>query len=101
MKTIVTLGIVMSVLGAIAFFFPNVTEVTNIREYVEEEAVEVTPLDIIDKANEELARINAELDGEETRLLEDIKAIEAEAQAKVVEKKARLEKIRETRSSFQ
>jgi cbb3-type cytochrome oxidase cytochrome c subunit len=46
MKTIVTLGIVMSVLGAIAFFFPNVTEVTNIREYVEvEKTVEVNVLE--------------------------------------------------------
>jgi hypothetical protein len=61
----------------------------------------VIPTDVIDEARKELERINKELDKEETQLLEDIKVIEAEAQAKVADKKTRLERIRETRGFFQ
>jgi alpha-L-fucosidase len=51
-----------------------------------EEEVE---LDVIDSATIELERINQELDAEEQKLLQEIE-----------ERKARLERIRETRSSF-
>ena len=72
-------------------------------EFMEEPTVEavVIPTDVIDEARKELERINKELDKEETQLLEDIKVIEAEAQAKVADKKTRLERIRETRGFFQ
>lgn len=57
--------------------------------------------DLIDEAKAELERINAELDAEEMRLLEEKAAIEAEAAAKLDAVEARLEQIRETRVSFQ
>jgi uncharacterized protein HemX len=61
---------------------------------VENEVVEVTPteeeLDVIDKAQKELERINQELDIKETELLEQREQIDAE-----------LERLRQTRVSFQ
>jgi hypothetical protein len=61
---------------------------------VENEVVEVTPtveeLDVIEKARQELERINKELDIKETELLEQRKEIDAE-----------LERLRQTRVSFQ
>lgn len=57
--------------------------------------------DPIAEAKAELERINAELDAEETRLLEEKAAIEAEAAAKLEAVEERLEQIRETRVSFQ
>jgi gamma-glutamyltranspeptidase len=57
--------------------------------------------DLIDEAKAELERINAELDAEEMRLLEEKAAIEAEAAAKLEAVEKRLEQIRETRVSFQ
>jgi preprotein translocase subunit SecF len=106
MKTKLTILAVLIVVGIILLGqIGSVVEVgSNERiEFREEPTVEavVTPTDVIDEARKELERINAELDKEETQLLEDIKVIEAEAQAKVADKKTRLEKIRETRSSFQ
>ena len=61
------------------------------------EAVERDP---IMEAKAELERINAELDAEETRLLEEKAAIEAEAAAKLDAVEQRLEQIRETRVNF-
>ena len=106
MKTKLTIMAVLIVVGIILLGqIGNVVEVGSDEriEFREEPTVEavVTPTDVIDEARKELERINAELDKEETQLLEDIKVIEAEAQAKVADKKTRLEKIRETRSSFQ
>jgi hypothetical protein len=106
MKTKLTILVVLIVVGIILLGqIGNVVEVGGDEriEFREEPTVEavVTPTDVIDEARKELERINAELDKEETQLLEDIKVIEAEAQAKVADKKTRLEKIRETRSSFQ
>jgi len=59
------------------------TLATSTSAVVEEE------LDVIDSASIELERINAELDAEEQKLLQEIDA-----------RKARLERIRETRTSF-
>jgi preprotein translocase subunit SecF len=106
MKTKLTILVVLIVVGiALLGQIGSVVEVGSDEriEFREEPTVEavVTPTDVIDEARKELERINAELDKEETQLLEDIKVIEAEAQAKVADKKTRLEKIRETRSSFQ
>jgi len=65
-----------------------------VAEPVEIMEVEVTPteeeLDVIDKARQELERINKELDVKETELLEQRKQIDAE-----------LERLRQTRVSFQ
>jgi len=57
--------------------------------------------DLIDEAKAELERINAELDAEETRLLEEKAVIEAEAAAQLDAVEKRLEQIRDTRVSFQ
>ena len=62
---------------------------------------EVLERDVVGEAQAELERINAELDAEETRLLEEIEAIQLEAQSQVDEREQRLEQIRETRVSFQ
>lgn len=67
-----------------------VKEYTEVVQQKEEPKEEVKELDLIEKAGQELERINAELDTEEAKLLEDKKAIET-----------RLEKLRETRASFQ
>jgi low affinity Fe/Cu permease len=55
-----------------------------------QEEVEVIEEDTIEKARQELERINAELDAKETELLQERDAIDAE-----------LERLRETRVSFQ
>jgi hypothetical protein len=60
-----------------------------IEEVIVEEVKEVTP-DVIEKARLELERINQELDVKETELLEQRKQIDAE-----------LERLRQTRVSFQ
>lgn len=62
---------------------------------------EVLERDLIDEAKAELERINAELDAEEMRLLEEKAAIEAEAAAKLEAVELRLEQIRDTRLDFQ
>ena len=103
MKTIIIIAGFAVVVGlaAVSSIFNEEMVVVNEREATVVETVVEEETDLLDIAKQELERINSELDAEETRLLEDIKAIEAEAQAKIVEKKARLEKIRETRGSFQ
>lgn len=68
----------------------NPTEETYERPITEEVPVVVEEIDIVDKARQDLERINNELDFEETRLLEERAQIDA-----------RLEEIRETRVSFQ
>lgn len=65
--------------------YQNDTATTTVVEMVEEEQV-----DVVEKANAELERINTELDAEETQLLQEREAIDA-----------RLERIQEIRSSFQ
>lgn len=55
-----------------------------------ETAQEAVQVDVIDEMQRELDRINAELDAEEQRLLEERDNIDA-----------RLDRIRETRMSFQ
>jgi hypothetical protein len=70
---------------------PKTTEYVS--EVVEQEVVEVTPtieeLDVIEKARQELERINKELDVKETELLEQRKEIDTE-----------LERLRQTRINF-
>ena len=61
----------------------------------------VQEFDVIDSANTELERINTELDQEETRLLEKKASNKADFEEKQLELENRLEKIRETRTSFQ
>lgn len=73
---------------------PQTMSTTTVETVVEE-------VDVIDSAQAELDRINAELDQEETKLLGEIEQIEADAQARIDAKKARIEKIQETRTSFQ
>ena len=61
----------------------------------------VQEVDVIDSANTELERINTELDQEETRLLEKKASNKSDFEEKQLELENRLEKIRETRTSFQ
>jgi hypothetical protein len=61
----------------------------------------IQEVDVIDSANTELERINTELDQEETRLLEKKASNKADFEEKQLELENRLEKIRETRTSFQ
>lgn len=102
MKLTIILALALVAVGVGLHFAPSDYTVVNERnETVTKEEEPVVILDSIEKAKQELDRINAELDTEETQLLEDIKGIESEAAAKVAEKKVRIEKIREARDSFQ
>lgn len=80
--------IVLAILGGIALTRIE-TEVVDYQAPVEE-TVEVVPQDLIQKAQEELERINQELDAEEQKLLQEIE-----------ERKTRIENIHKTRASFQ
>ena len=88
------------VAGVEALNRSNSLEVVKIdkEEFVKEVIQEV---DVIDSANTELERINTELDQEETRLLEKKASNKADFEEKQLELENRLEKIRETRASFQ
>ena len=88
------------VAGVEALNRSNSLEVVKIdkEEFVKEVVQEV---DVIDSANTELERINTELDQEETRLLEKKASNKADFESKQLELENRLEKIRETRTSFQ
>lgn len=66
--------------------YQNDTATTTVVEMVEE----TEEVDVVEKANAELERINTELDAEESQLLQEREAIDA-----------RLERIQEIRSSFQ
>lgn len=94
MKTIIALIGVAIVMG-IGFYLYNQESVNSLPGYVKEQVTEVTEepeveADVITKAQEELERINTELDAKEQELLEERKAIDAE-----------LERLRQTRVSFQ
>ena len=93
MKTIIGALMVVGVGGVIVIGLLNEQgTVEAVNPKVEKEVVEVQPeveVDVVEAAKAELERINLELDEEETRLLEERKAIDA-----------RLETIRETRTSF-
>lgn len=107
-QTLTRVAIAIAIVGgmwALVTFIPNETSVMNERsDNVITKEVEVTPevedVDVLDAAKAELERINLELDAEETRILEDQAAARAEYEAKSAEYEARLERIRETRTSF-
>lgn len=86
----VVLGAGIVIVGGLTL--ANQPDIVVHNERVVEEVLEVTPKpeDKIEKARLELERINAELDLKEQELLEERKAIDAE-----------LERLRETRMSFQ
>lgn len=87
------IGILVVVMMAVALAFRNSEPVTYVKEQVEvqePQPEEIVEEDTIEKARQELERINAELDAEEQKLLDEIK-----------EREVRIEKIRETRMSFQ
>lgn len=73
----------------IELFYNKPLEVIN-TDSTATSTVEVLEKDLIDKAREELERINSELDLEEAKLIQEKEAINS-----------RLESIRETRESFQ
>lgn len=85
---VIAMGVVLQVMNDL-----NTTEVQWGSTATTTELVkEVLPeeVDVVESARVQLERINTQLDEEETRLLEEKKAIDA-----------RLEQIRETRTSFQ
>ena len=95
MKTIIAVIGIVVVMGLAVYYKDS----SPLPEYVKEQVtLEVTnspeipesSKDVITKAQEELERINAELDAKEQELLEERKAIDAE-----------LERLRQTRVSFQ
>ena len=126
-KNIIVTGVGIVVIGLIIANFETLVEwheasqplvvQSQDKEVVIEEEKEV--IDIIDAAKAELERINNELDAEETRLLEvkraqqevlDSKITNLEAQIKALENahledeaivELELERVRETRTSFQ
>ena len=95
---VLVVGVVVA--GVEALNRSNSLEVVKIdkEEFVKEVVQEV---DVIDSANTELERINTELDQEETRLLEKKASNKSDFEEKQLELENRLEKIRETRTSFQ
>ena len=104
-RTQIGVGMLIVLFGIIVFV--NVND-NNVVTYEAETATstvatttEVLERDVVGEAQAELERINTELDAEETRLLEEIEAIQLEAQSQVDEREQRLEQIRETRVSFQ
>jgi len=104
MKTIIGALMVVGVVGVIVIGLLNEQgTVEAVNPKVEKEVVEVQPeeVDVVEAAKAELDRINIELHEEETRLLSEKEAVEAQAAAEVAEIEARLEQIRETRTSFQ
>ena len=93
MKTFLLGVILVGVVVTIAQLVPVDSDSTYVREDTVEviEAEEPTvEVDTIEEARKDLERINAELDVKEQELLEQKKAIDAE-----------LERLRETRVSFQ
>ena len=85
---LVAVGIV--IIGGFYYQNSQVELPSYVREVTEVIPEEVVEEDSIEKARKELERINAELDAEEQTLLNEIK-----------EREDRIEKIRETRMSFQ
>ena len=60
----------------------------------------VVERDVVEAAKIELERINAELDAEETRLLEEKAKLEAQYKTETDSIEMQLSEIRETRTSF-
>jgi phosphopantothenate synthetase len=88
MKRLAIVAIVLTaILGGVALTQIDNEPVEFTAPQVIEKEVEV---DLIQKAQEELERINQELDAEEQKLLQEIE-----------ERKTRIENIHKTRASFQ
>jgi len=123
MKNIILVGVVGAVLGGMTLigYLSEPIEVVNVKpttviEEVQDEQVE---LDMIEKANLELERINQELDEaemslvgdkassttkyeqEEARLLELQKANKLQFESEQEELNTQIDRIQETRTSFQ
>lgn len=87
---------VMAVIGGIIMFGSVNSNSTMLyeAELTDEVVASSTPAvesrDVVEEARQQLERINQELDAEETILMDEIK-----------QRESRLEKIRETRMSFQ
>ena len=97
MKFILIAGIAVLGMGVAVTYIPSVTEVNKIEteEIIKEIEVEVE-VDALSQAQAQLDAANLILDEEESKLLGEIE----ELQKQEAEKEARLEQIRETRTSF-
>ena len=105
-RTQIGVGMLIVLFGIIVFVNVNDNNVVTYEAKTATSTVATTTTeaverDVVEEAQAELERINTELDAEETRLLEEIEAIQLEAQSEVDQREQRLEQIRETRVSFQ
>jgi len=82
-----------------SFSFDKTVEYTAPEAQNEPELVVEEP-DVVKAAKIELERINAELDAEETRLLEEKAKLEAQYKTETDSIEMQLSEIRETRTSF-
>lgn len=86
---VIVMGVAVTYYDSVESIVDNTAEVYKEDEEVLEENVEQAPVDPIQQAKEQLDEANRLLDEEEVRLLKEIE-----------EREARLEQIRETRTSF-
>lgn len=121
MKNIILVGIVGVVLGGMTLigYLNEPIEAVNVKTETEEVQDEQVELDLIERANLELERINQELDAEEmllvgskassttkyeqeqARLLELQQANELQFELEQKEINTQIDRIQETRTSFQ
>ena len=96
MKTIIMTIVVVGVVASLVSYKLNNEPISYVKEHTVEVfkevevKEEVKEVDVIEKARLELEKINTDLDSKEKELLEERKAIDAE-----------LERLRQTRVSFQ
>ena len=89
-KTLVVGMLLAGTMGVIVTYIPVDEEVVINQPLISATSTDpVVEEDVLEKANRELERISRELDEEEARLLQEI-----------ADREARLEQIRQTRTSF-
>jgi hypothetical protein len=97
MKTLLLAGVIVVVMGGlvlIAKYDPKPVEVTNTK--LEETTVEaVEEVDVVEKAAQDLERVNRELDVEETRLVDEQTVLKTEHNAAVEELNRQLTELKE------
>ena len=105
MKPILTLICVVGVGGlaiVAANSFGNTVEVENVKEPVADHATTTVEVEVdsLQAAQSQLEEANRILDEEETKLLQEKQKLEEQHQLRIDEIEARLEQVRETRTSF-
>lgn len=98
-KRVGKLAIVVTIFGGIVYYALPTSTTTYEADVQEVEPVQ-EQVDALEQSKAELARINAQLDDEEARLLAEQIALEEEYEAKQAAIQERLDAILETRMSF-